>query len=148
MRFEILMHDRGRTALHEACHAVAAVVLGLHLERVLLHAEGGGRADVVGYDPERWPVVALAPAAWAYGDRDEVPGGVLSGGDAAELERALRDGGRTLQDAWDEAKALVRAYRPAIVEVARRLLEAGELDGATVRWITEMAAPEVHSHVV
>jgi len=142
MSFGLFDNDRGATALHEAAHAVAAVALGQEVARILLHQQGG-RADVLGSDSAKWvwSVIALAPAAFFHPSREEVPAGALSEVDSRALERALQDGGHDLKDVWRATQDLIRRYRPAVFEVARRLLQQGELDGATVQRIVEWAAP-------
>lgn len=127
----ILQHRLGRTALHEAAHAVTALVCGARVVWVSLSPP---RCYLRGYGPRESVLIALAPAAYFSPEREEIPGGALSEADYRFMEPGLQYW--RAAEAWNAARAIVSYYRPAIEAVARALLERGRLSGDEVKRLT------------
>jgi len=128
MRSEILQHDRGRTALHEAAHLVSALACGGYVLRAEVR-ETHGRVLVAGLQGTPGQAVfALAGAAAVDADetgwcaRDHVPAGLVSGPDEKELEQGLACW-PSLQEAWDATRRVVRDNWRAILFFAQVLLK-------------------------
>ena len=160
MLAEILRRDRGRVALHEAGHLVAALACGGYVLRAEVR-ETHGRVLVAGLQGTPGQAIfALAGAAAADADetgwcaRDHVPAGLVSGPDEKELAQGLACW-PSLLAAWDATRRVVCDNWRAILLFTEVLLKRPVLtcfdlelilDDHGVRdWIVPAKLP--HSHV-
>lgn len=137
-------------ALHEAAHAAACIELLHHIEQMKLDAYPGmpataGFVFFLYHDPRDLfaeAVINLAGAcaqqAWLeqhnlYDDRHQIDSAYSTKNDLTVVHDLLDR--EAIAQAWDYTVTLVAELWPAIIEIAAALLDAGELDHATVEQI-------------
>jgi hypothetical protein len=128
-----------RLARHEAAHAVIARVLGHDVERVWLH-DGGGMADTGGggFGDDLWARAATIAAAGGASDHAQGYEGWGSDGDLAGIRDALSRM-REPFDPYAKADELVAEHEREIDFIAAALHNAGQLSGAQVDQLMELA---------
>src|SRR5450759_3512047 len=137
------MDDRMRTAIHEAGHAVVAVMVGSPVQgaAILREPESAGKCYLGSSDAEP-AALAMIYLAGAAAVRRAYPNeaAVVAGVDAIcarELLRGPGDSEAVLRQVVDlaerEVAALVVLGWPAIVRVADELSKCGYISGEEVR---------------
>jgi hypothetical protein len=139
---------RWRCAVHEAGHAVAAVVAGETVSAVMLTPDPGADGalhprTLVSITSDSAFLLLAGTAAERFFVGTTIPSGELQ-----DLEEFLRlvdgdapqpDGDRSLRRGRARAHAIVRRHRFAVHAVALRLFRDGSLDGSAVQEMVEEA---------
>lgn len=126
--------DRRAKALHEAAHAVAAVGVGLVVQRVTIRPEPpdvGGYCRVVwsGSPGDRLCVVTAGMIVNEIAGLGLTPGRFRSD---REQARGLIEAGADPRAALRRAERLLRRNWRAVLRIAEELLAAGEISGPDV----------------
>lgn len=117
-------YSRVLLSVHEAAHAVMAVLAGAEIGSCVVTADGSGRVDSYGEDPQRAAGIAWAGsfAELLFVHSDRPPGDAVrqAFAEASPQDRALMDGER-----YRAAESDIRFAMPAIRRLASQLNRKG-----------------------